>query len=165
MPVAASGAMDDIDCSSSSFEFAGAGYHVDCQRSVDQVRSGGSTGASEIDVMTISGDDPRMFMTVVGVRVAAPRLYLVRQNLGQNFRETFNDIKAEDWKGIGNKNGYDTAEFTAVISGLPSSCVAIQRYLNPAWGGFKRRIIGMGCSPTSRESVYSAIAKLAAPGD
>ena len=115
--------------------------------------------------MTISTDDPHMFMTVIGVRLAAPRLYMQRKGLGENFREMFDDIKAEDWKGIGNKDGYDTAEFTAVISGLPSSCVAIQRYLNPAWEGFKRRLIGMGCSPLGRDSVYAALTKLRAPGD
>ena len=57
------------------------------------------------------------------------------------------------WNGIGNKGGYDSAEFTAVISGLPSSCVAIQRYTNAAWTGFKRRMIGMGCSSDCHPSV------------
>ena len=52
-----------------------------------------------------------------------------------------------------------------MISGLPSSCVAIQRYTNAAWTGFKRRMIGMGCSPVDRSLVYAAIAKLRAPGD
>ena len=164
-PAAAHADMDEIDCGSSTFGFSEPGYHLDCQRSNEQVRAGESSGATEIDVMTISADEPRMFMTVVGVRITATRLYLEFRGLRENFRDAFDNIDAEDWKGIGNKGGYDSAEFTAMISGLPSSCVAIQRYTNAAWTGFKRRIIGMGCSPAGREQVYAAIGKLHAPGD
>jgi hypothetical protein len=164
-PAAQSDDLDAIDCSSSSFSFAGEGYNLDCERSNDQVRAGESSGATQIDVMTISGEDPRVFMTVVGVRITATRLYMEYRGLRQNFNEIFNNVEVEDWNGIGNKGGYDSAEFTAVVSGLPSSCVAIQRYTNAAWTGFKRRMIGMGCSPVDRAHVYDAIAKLRAPGD
>jgi hypothetical protein len=164
-PAAKSQDMDEIDCSSSSFGFSEEGYNVDCQRSTDQVRAGESTGATQVDVMTISSDDPRMFMTLVGVRITATRLYMEHRGLRQNFQDVFTEIEAKDWKGIGNKIGYDSAEFTAEISGLPSSCVAIQRYTNAAWTGFKRRMIGMGCSPVSRDLVYTAITKLRSPGD
>lgn len=165
VPAAKSANMDEIDCGSSSFAFAADGYNVDCQRSNDQVRAGESSGATQIDVMTISAEDPRMFMTVVGIRVTATRIYMEHRSLRENFRDSFDHIEAEDWKGIGNQSGYDSAEFTAVISGLPSSCIAIQRYTNPAWTGFKRRIIGMGCSPVNRDLVYTALTKLRAPGD
>lgn len=164
-PAAQSDSMDAIDCSSSSFAFSGDGYNVDCERSTDQVRAGESSGATQIDVMTVSGEEPRMFMTMVGVRITATRLYMEYRGLRQNFSETFTHIEVQDWNGIGNKDGYDSAEFTAMISGLPSSCVAIQRYTNAAWTGFKRRMLGMGCSPVDRAHVYDAIAKLRAPGD
>jgi hypothetical protein len=164
-PAAQSDSMDAIDCSSSSFGFSGEGYNLDCERSTDQVRAGESSGATQIDVMTISGEEPRMFMTVIGVRITATRLYMEYRGLRQSFAEAFTHIEVQDWNGIGNKSGYDSAEFTAVISGLPSSCVAIQRYTNAAWTGFKRRMIGMGCSTGDRSYVYDAIAKLRAPGD
>ena len=163
-PAARSDDMDAIDCSSSSFAFSGDSYNLDCERSSDTVRAGESSGSTQIDVMTISGEEPRMFMTVVGVHVRATRLYMEYRGLRQNFTEAFTHIEVQDWNGIGNKGGYDSAEFTAVISGLPSSCVAIQRYTNAAWTGFKRRMIGMGCSPVDRAHVYDAIAKLRAPG-
>jgi hypothetical protein len=156
--------MGAIDCSSSPFAFSDDGYNLDCERSTDQVRAGDSSGATQIDVMTISDEEPRMFMTVVGVHVRATRLYMEYRGLRQNFTEAFTHIEVRDWNGIGNKGGYDSAEFTAVISGLPSSGVAIQRYMNAAWTGFKRRMIGMGCSPVDRSPVYEAIAKLRAPG-
>ncbi|HET6161147.1 MAG TPA: hypothetical protein VFE34_22575 [Dongiaceae bacterium] len=165
VPAAQSADMDEIDCGSSSFAFTGDGYNLDCQRSNEQVRAGESSGATQVDIMTISGDNPRVFMTVVGIRLTATRVYMEHRSLRENFREAFEKIEAEDWNGTGNRGGYDSAEFTAMISGLPSSCVAIQRYSNPAWTGFKRRVIGMGCSPENRDSVYTALAKLRAPGD
>jgi hypothetical protein len=164
-PTAAFADMDEIDCSNSSFGFSEEGYQVDCQRATDQVREGESSGGAQIDVMTISAENPRMFMTMVGIKITATRIYMEYRGLRQNFRDTFDEIEVEDWNGIGNKNGYDSAEFTAVISGLPSACVAIQRYTNAAWTGFKRRVIGMGCSPVDRQHVYTALAKLRAPGD
>lgn len=161
----ASADMDDIDCATSQFSFAAEGYNVDCQRSTEPVRAGQSSGATQVDVITISAEDPRVFMTVVAIRISATRLYLEHRSLRENFRETFSHIEAENWEGLGNKDGYDSAEFTATISGLPSSCVAIQRYSNPAWTGYKRRLVGMGCSTTNRDAVYAALAKLHAPGD
>ncbi|MEZ5833566.1 MAG: hypothetical protein R3D05_20525 [Dongiaceae bacterium] len=164
-PAARSDNMDDIDCASSSFAFAGDGYHLDCQRSSDQVRAGESTGTTQVDLMTISSDNQHMFMTMIGIRVTAPRIYMEHRSLKSSFQDTFERVEVQDWKDMGRKNGYDSAEFTAVISGLPSSCVALQRYANPAWTGFKRHVIGMGCSTDNRESVYAALAKLHAPGD
>ena len=158
--------MTEIDCSSSPFRFVtDEGFHLDCERSIKQVRAGESSGGTQIDVMTISGDEPRMFMTVVAMQVNAPRLYLEHRNIRESFRDMFEGIEAEQWEGKGIRNGYDSAEFKADISGMMSWCVAIQRYSNPAWTGFKRQVIGMGCSPMSREPVYAALPKLRAPGD
>lgn len=165
MRVAQAGDMAEIDCGASSFGFAGAGYQVDCQRSTEQMRIGQSSGATEIDVMTISAENPRMFMTMVGLRITATRIYMEHRSLRENFRDTFKHVEAENWQGTGNRQGWDSAEFTAVISGLPSDCVAVQRYTNAAWTGFKRRVIGMGCALAGREAVYAALALLRAPGD
>ena len=157
--------MREIDCSGSQFSFPGEGYRLDCEQSAKQVRAGESSGATMVDVMTIGSDAPSMFLTVIGMKVNATRLYLEYRSLGANFRDTFKNTEVEDWKTIGNKNGYDTAEFKAVISGVPSQCIAIQRYTNAAWTGFKRKMIGMGCSPVGLDPVYAALSKLLAPGD
>jgi hypothetical protein len=164
-PPAGAEEMTEIDCGSSPFGFADDGYHLDCERSTKQVRAGESSGGTQIDVMTISGDEPRMFMTVISMKINAPRLYLEHRNLRESFGDTFKSIEVEEWKSIGNKNGYDSAEFKAEISGMPSWCVAIQRYSNPAWTGFKRHVVGMGCSPGSRDPVYDALPKLRSTGD
>lgn len=164
-PIAQSDGLTAIDCSSSPFGFSGKGFTVRCERSNDQVSAGESSGTAQIDVMTIDGEEPRMFMTIAGVSVTATRLYIERRSLRQNFDETFTGVEVEVWNSIGNKDGYDSAEFTALVGGLPVSCVAIQRYTNVAWTGFKRRMIGMGCSPVDRAHVYDTIAKLRSPGE
>ena len=165
-PPAVAADMSEIDCGSSPFTFAATdGYHLDCERSTKQVRAGESSGGTQIDVMNISGDDPRMFITVVSMQINAPRLYLEHRNIRESFRDMFEGIDTQEWEGTGTKNGYDSAEFKAEISGMMSWCVAIQRYSNPAWTGFKRQVVGMGCSPISREPVYAALPKLRSPGD
>lgn len=155
----------EIDCGSSAFAFAEAGFHVDCERSNQNVRADESTGSSEIDVMNINSDDRTVFITIVSIRVTAARLYMEHRSLGENFRDAFSHLEIEDWSTIGNRNGYDSAEFNTKIAGLPSSCVAVQRYTNVAWTGYTRRLIGMGCSAVDRNQVYTALTKLRAPGD
>jgi len=155
----------ETNCSSSPFSFSAAGYQVDCERSEEMVRAEGETGSIQIDVMTISSDDPPMFLTIASQVLRAPHLYIERRNLSESMHKFFDGSAIEEWNGIGNKNGYDTAEFISEISGLPSRCVAIQRYTNPAWIGFKRHIVGMGCAIDSVEPVYAALVNLHAPGD
>jgi hypothetical protein len=164
-PPAAADDLKEIDCSSSPFSFSGEGYHVDCEHGREQVRAGESSGATDIDVMTVSGEEPRMFITIVSMKINAPRIYLEHRDLRQSFRNTFSKIEVEEWEGKGNRNGYDSAEFKAEISGVPSWCIALQRYSNPAWTGYKRHVVGMGCSSVSRDTVYTALPKLRSPGD
>jgi len=155
----------EIDCGGSAFGFAEAGFSVDCERSSQNVRADESTGATEIDVMNINSDDRTVFITMVSVRLTASRLYMEHRSLGENFRGAFSHLEIEDWSTVGNRNGYDSAEFNTKIAGLPSSCVAVQRYTNVAWTGYTRRLIGMGCSAVDRNQVYTAFTKLRAPGD
>jgi len=162
---AAKADFEPIDCSSTSFAFSDAAYNVDCERSKDPVRAGESSGSSVTDVMTVSSDDRTIFVTMVSQVITAPRIYMEHRGLGENFRAVFNEEGVEDWKSIGNKNGYDVAEFTREISGQNSHCVTMQRYTNPMHVGYKRHIIGMGCTVGQLESVYQILGHIDAPGD
>ena len=156
---------EPIDCSSTSFAFSNAAYNVDCERSKDPVRAGEASGSSVTDVMTVSSDDRTIFVTMVSQVITAPRIYMEHRGLGENFRAVFNEEGVEDWKSIGNKDGYDVAEFTREISGRNSHCVTVQRYTNPMHVGYKRHIIGMGCTVGQLESVYQILGHIDAPGD
>lgn len=154
-----------IDCGSTPFSFSGEGYLVDCTRYEAHARKDGASGESQSDVINVTSDQRSMFLTLVSIRLTSTGLHMRYQNLRENTRDFFNGVELNEWNGIGNKQGYDTAEFSTDISGQPSRCIAIQRYLNPAYGGFKRHVIGMGCAAGSLDPVYDALAKLRAPGD
>jgi opacity protein-like surface antigen len=156
---------DAVDCSSTPFSFSGQGYYIDCLRYEADARKDGASGQSQSDVINVTSDERSMFLTLVSIRLTSTGLHMRYQTLRENTRDFFGGVEFKDWNGIGYKNGYDTAEFTSDISGQPSHCIAVQRYLNPAYGGFKRHVIGMGCAAGSLDPVYSALRKVRAPGD
>jgi hypothetical protein len=156
---------DAIDCSSTPFVFSGEGYLVDCTRYDGHTSKEGESGESQSDVINVTSDERSMFLTLVSIRLTSNGLHMRYQTLRENTRDFFSGVELKDWNGIGYKGGYDTAEFTSDISGQPSHCIAVQRYLNPAYGGFKRHVIGMGCAAGSLDPVYAALRKIRAPGD
>lgn len=156
---------DAIDCSSTPFVFSGNGYFVDCLRYEAAPRKDGASGQSQSDIINVTSDERAMFLTLVSIRLTSTGLNMRYQNLKENTRDFFGGVEVRDWNGIGYQGGYDTAEFTSDISGTPSHCIAVQRYLNPAFGGFKRHVIGMGCAAGSLDAVYAALQQMQAPGD
>lgn len=156
---------DPVDCSSTPFVFSGESYLVDCEHSDEPLRVETSTGGITVDVMSITSKDRQIFFTMVSRRITATRIYMETRSLGENYRDIFDEEGTRDWKGIGNKAGYDVAEFTADISGRESHCITVQRYTNAAYMGYKRHVIGMGCAIGETASVYDILAKIEAPGD
>jgi hypothetical protein len=156
---------EPVDCSSTSFAFSDAAYNVDCERFQDPLRVGQSSGSSITDVMTVSSDDRTIFVTMLTQRITSPRIYMEHRSLGENFRSLFNEDGVKDWRSIGNKDGYDVAEFSREISGHDSRCITMQRYTNPAHVGYKRHVIGMGCTVGALDSLYQILARIDAPGD
>lgn len=157
---------EPVDCSSTSFAFADAdaAYHVDCERSRDPLRVGQSSGSSVTDVMTVSADDRTIFVTMLTRVITAPRIYMEHRSLGENFRDLFDEEDVENWKAVGNKAAYDVAEFTREISGRDSRCITVQRYTNPLHVGYKRHVIGIGCTVGTLETLYQILAHIDAPG-
>ena len=156
---------DAIDCSATPFVFAGEGYFVDCLRFEERASKDGASGQTQRDVISITSSDRTMFLTVLSDRLTAAHLYMRRRDLRSNTRDSFSAIELDKWNGIGNKAGYDMAEFESDISGQPSNCIALQRYLNPMYDGYKRHVIGIGCAAGDLAAVYAALAQLRAPGD
>src|SRR5262249_37729199 len=117
---------DEVDCGNSPFSYPADQHRLECEHYTKQINVGEGSGTMIMDVMTIASDDPRMFLTLASMQVNATRMYFEYRNLTQNFHEVFRDIEAQEWKGIGNKDGYDSAEFKTEIKGVPSRCIAIQ---------------------------------------
>src|SRR4029434_2552202 len=104
-------------------------------------------------------------LTLASIQVNATRMYFEYRNLSQNFHEVFPGIEPRESKAIGNKDASDSAEFKSEISGMPSRCITIQRYTNPAWTGYKRHMVGMGCEPDELGLAYAALQYLTDSGD
>lgn len=115
--------------------------------------------------MTVSSADRTVFLTMVARRITAPRVYMEHRSLSNNLGNFFDEDGVRDWKPIGKKKGYDVAEFTKTIDGYESRCIAVQRYTNAAHTGYKRMVIGMGCSVSERDTVYRIFDQISAPGD
>ena len=156
---------EPIDCTATPFSFSGDGFFVDCLRVNGRAAKDGASGETQSDLISITSGERSMFLTVVSVRLTATRLHMRYQALRENTRDFFSTIELNEWNGIGNKSGYDMAEFSSEISGQPSHCLALQRYMNPIDGGYKRHVIGIGCAAAGLDVVYDALAKLRAPGD
>jgi len=157
--------LEPVDCGSTSFAMSGEGYLVDCERTDDSFHVGESSGSSTTEVMSVTTDDRTIFMTMVGQLITAPRIYMEHRGLKQSFEDMFNEKDVTAWKSIGRKDGYEVAEFTRDISGSESHCITVQRYGNPLHVGFKRHIVGMGCTTGDVEAVYKLLEKIDAPGD
>ena len=165
-PARATAAEDSaIDCSSTPFVSSGDGYFVDCLRYEAKPRKDGASGESQSDVINVTSDEREMFLTLVSIRLTSTGLHMRYQNLRENTHDFFSGVELQDWNGIGYQSGYDTAEIHLAHQRHAFRCIAVQRYLNPAFGGFKRHVIGMGCAAGSLDAVYGALAKLRAPGD
>lgn len=164
-PTGSRAEFDPVDCSSTPFAFSGEGYLVDCEQSDDAVRVETQNAGVTLDVMSISSAKRDMFFTMVSRRLNGTHVYMEPRPLKDNYREMFNDEGTKDWKSVGRKAGYDVAEFTADISGLVSHCIAVQRYTNASYMGYKRHVIGMGCAVSDMASVYDILARITAPGD
>ena len=163
--IAAQADFEPVDCSSTSFAFSDAAYNVDCERASDSRRGGQSSGSSVTDVMTVTSDDRTIFITILSRVITAPRIYMEYRNLGQSFRDAFNEDGVENWKSIGNEDGYEVAEFTRQISGQDSHCITMQRFSNPMHVGFKRHVLGMGCTVGTIDELHQLLSRIDAPGD
>jgi hypothetical protein len=72
----------------------------------------------------------------------------------------FDEKDIKDWKSLDKTAGYDVAEFSRNISGQDSHCIAVQRYTNPMYTGYKRQLIGMGCTTGDLQSVYQILQRM-----
>lgn len=116
--------MREIDCASSPFEFSDQAYDLSCERADTQTHVGSSSGSVRLDVITISSRDRSLFLTMTSQVITAPRIYLEHRSLSQSFSNIFGQEDVREWNGVGNKGGYDIAEFKTAISGHESRCIA-----------------------------------------
>lgn len=145
-----------VDCSSTNFEFSDPAYNVDCATILFTDGGGGA------DVMTVTDRDRTIFFTIMERRIVGqPHTFLPYRSLRDNFDATFEDDGIADWKPVDKRAGYEIAEFSREISGQDSRCIAVQRYTHPLHTGYKRRLLGLGCTVGDRQPVYQILQRIA----
>jgi len=82
------------------------------------------------------------------------------RSLRENFNAMFGEGDIKDWKSLDKKAGYEVAEFSQDISERDSRCIAVQRYTNPMYTGYKRHLLGVGCTVGDLQSVYQLLQRI-----
>ena len=155
IPVAA--AENEVECGSIRIEMQGEGYDVTC----------GIEDISDVTVETLEANsiDGTHFLVVTDFRTNYGYIFESR-GLRQGLATIFNDLEMEDWTGGKSEQGMVTSEFNSVYKTVPSECVGFQKYTSrDQWGGWRRHVIGFGCSRVGDKSqVYEAMKRVKFPG-
>ena len=147
-----------VDCSSTNFKFSDAAYNIVCERSWFPAPSGREAGGNTADIMSVTNDDRTIFFTMVERRITgAPHVFLQYRGLRENFNAMFKQEGVKDWKELEKNTGFEVAEFFRDISGQDSHCITVQRYTNPMYTGYKRQLIGVGCTVGDLQPVYQIL--------
>jgi hypothetical protein len=144
-----------VDCSSTNFKFLDPAYNIDCE-TVVSLDGGGSA-----DVMSVTDQERTIFFTMVERRITGqPHVFLQYRKLRENFDAMFKKDGITDWRSLDRKDDYEVAEFSWDMSGRDSRCIAVQRYTNPMYTGYKRHLFGVGCTVGDLPSVYQLLQRI-----
>ncbi len=148
-----------VDCSSTNFKFSDPAYTVDCGSAWFPAPAGMSAGAA--DILSVTNNDRTIFFTMVERRITGqPHVFMQYRGLRENFNAMFKQEGVKDWKELDKKGGFEVAEFSRDISGQDSHCIAVQRYTNPMYTGYKRQLIGLGCTVGDLQPVYQILQRM-----
>jgi hypothetical protein len=154
VPMAA--AEDEVECTSIRLEMASEGYDMTC----------GVENITDVTVETLEANsvDGTHFLVVTDFRTNYGYIFESR-GLRQGLTTIFNDLELKDWQSGKGQQGLTTSEFSSHYKTVPSQCVGFQRYTSrDQWGGWRRHIIGFGCSRVGDKSqVYEAMKRVDFP--
>jgi hypothetical protein len=146
-----------VDCSSTNFKFSDPAYNIDCETVVSLDGGGGAA-----DVMSVTNNERTIFFTMMERRITEqPHVFMQYRGLRENFNAMFKEDGVKGWKELDKKAGFEVAEFSRDISGQDSHCIAVQRYTNPMYTGYKRQLIGVGCAVGDLQPVYQIFQRMA----
>ena len=120
-----------------------------------------SAGAA--DILSVTNNDRTIFFTMVERRITGqPHVFMQYRSLRENFNAMFKQEGVKDGKELDKKAGFEVAEFSRDISGYgpDSRCIAVQRYTNPMYTGYKRQLVGVGCTVGDLQPVYQILQRM-----
>lgn len=146
----ASAESTEVECTSLRLQMQGEGYDNTCE--VD------STSDYTVEYLEANSADGSHFLVVIDHMTTFRYIFRGNSGLQNGLKDYFTKLTVDKWKSGGVQQGLRTGEFVSDFKSIPSDCVAFERYLKKEAGGWRRRIIGFGCSRTGdREQVYAAM--------
>lgn len=141
---------DEVECNSIKVKMQGSGYDTIC----------GAENVSDVTIETLEANstDGTHFLVVADLHTNYGYIFDTR-GLRESLGDMFSELTFEHWRGGSNEQGLTTSEFDSEYKTVPSACVGFQKYVSrEQWGGWRRHIVGFGCSRNgNRDEVYKAL--------
>lgn len=140
----------EVECNSIKIKMQGDSYDTIC----------GAENVSDVMIETLEANstDGSHFLVVADLHTNYGYIFDTR-GLRESLGDMFSELTFEHWRGGNGEQGLTTSEFDSEYKTVPSACVGFQKYVSrEQWGGWRRHIVGFGCSRTGdREQVYKAL--------
>ncbi|WP_374652580.1 hypothetical protein [Dongia sp.] len=147
---------DEVECSSIRLQLTGDGYDTICSA---------DNGANvSYETLEANATDGTHFLVVNDARTNFRYIFESR-SLRQTLTDIYSELSVSNWHNGKGEQGLTTAEFDADFKTVPSACVGFQKYTTrDQWGGWRRHVIGFGCSRDGdRAKVYDALKRIKFP--
>lgn len=147
---------EEVDCGSIRLGIGDAAYDSTCEV---------VNGATDVvEVLEANATDGSHFLVVIDHVANYRYIFTGGGTLQSGLKDYFSALTVDKWRSGSVRNGFKTGEFVSDFKTIASDCVAFERYIRKDRGGWRRRIIGFGCSRTGdREQVYSAMEQVNFP--
>jgi len=147
---ASAAAENEVECNSIKIRMQDSGYDTICRdEDVSDVT---------IESLEANSTDGSHFLVVADLHTNYGYIFDTR-GLRESLGDVFSELTFENWRGGNGEQGLTTSEFDSEYKTVPSACVGFQKYTaRDQWGGWRRHIVGFGCSRTgNREQIYKAL--------
>lgn len=147
---------NEVECSSIRLKLNDSRYDSTCEVM--------SSSTDAVEVLETNAVDGSHFVVVIDHMTGHRYIFTGGGSLQSGLKDYFNNLEIEKWGASGVHKGFRTAEFVSDFKSIPSDCVAFEKYVRRQWTGWRRRIIGFGCSRAGdREQVYEALSLINFP--
>lgn len=141
---------DEVECDSIRLKLTDASYDFTCET---------DNGADiTFESLEANSADGSHFLVIGDLKTNFRYIFPGGSSLRKNLTDAFGSLDVEDWHSGKNLGALTTSEFTSDYKTIPSACVGFQGYFGHEQGGWRRHIIGFGCSRVGdRAQVYDAL--------
>lgn len=141
---------EEVECNSIRLEMASEGYDLTCDTD--------SGSDMTFETLEANSSDGTHFLVIGDLVTSYRYIFPGGGSLRKNLTDAFGSLDVEDWRSGKSQQGLTTAEFASDYKTIPSACVGFQGYFHKERGGWRRYVIGFGCSRVGdRSQIYDAL--------